>query len=120
MTRDTPEALRARAAALERQEREQTREIRSERMMNQFGKWIVAGVMLMFFVGVALGVYAVIFLSADLGVVLGYIQTLAAVAFGGYFLKAGFEKVALAPLQRAYGKLTGQDGAAADDEGEGI
>jgi Trk-type K+ transport system membrane component len=105
MTRDTPEALRARAAALERQEREQTSAVRSERFMNQFSKWIVAGVMLMFFVGVALGVYAVIFLGADLGDVLGYIQTLAAVAFGGYFLKAGFEKVALAPLQKAYAKV---------------
>jgi hypothetical protein len=101
----TPEELRAQADALERREREQTSAVRAERFMNSFSKWIVAGVMLMFFVGVALGVYAVIVLGADVGDVLSYIQTLAAVAFGGYFLKAGFEKVALAPLQKAYTKV---------------
>jgi putative copper export protein len=113
----TPEELRAQADAIEREAREQTREIRSERMMNQFSKWIVACVMLMFFVGVALGVYAVLSLGADLGKVLDYIQTLTAVAFAGYFLKAGFEKVALAPLQKLYGKTFGKQESTNDEGG---
>ena len=109
------EELHALAAARKREQRAQTREVRSEHMMNQFSKWIVACVMLMFFVGVALGAYAVLRLGADLGKVLDYIQALAAVAFAGYFLKAGFEKVALAPLQKAYGKISGKP----DDADEG-
>ncbi len=48
----------------------------------------MAGVMLMFFVGVALGVYATIFLAEPIKTTLNYIMELARIVAWGYFGKA--------------------------------
>jgi hypothetical protein len=90
----TAAELRLQAEQLERREREQTRSIRSERLMNSFSKWIMAGVMLMFFVGVAVAAYAVLTLGASLALLLDYIRDLARIAFLGYFVKAFGENIA--------------------------
>jgi TctA family transporter len=104
MSRVTPKILRAQADELERVTREKTRKARDERMMNQFSKWVVAGVMLMFFVGVALGCYSVIRLGESVQTVLNYIERLAVIAFLGYFIKAFGENIAKIVLSFLVGK----------------
>lgn len=84
---------------------------RSERLMNSFSKWVVAGVMLMFFVGVAVGSYCVLKLDAELRLLLDYIRALASIAFLGYFVKAFGENIAKIVLPFLEGKWnSGNDG----------
>ena len=54
----------------------------------------MAGVMLMYFVGVALGVYATVALGEPVATTLDYIMRLALVVGLGYFIKAFGENIA--------------------------
>jgi uncharacterized membrane protein len=90
----TPESLRAEADILERQNREQTHEARSEKLLNSFSKWVMAGVMLMFFVGVVLGAYAIVILGESPDATQEYIMKLAQIVCLGYFVKAFGENIA--------------------------
>jgi uncharacterized membrane protein len=112
----TPETLRAQADALEREAREQTGEVHSEKLLNSFSKWIMAAIMLMFFVGVGLGAYAIIIRGEPPGTTQNYIMKLAQIVCLGYFVKAFGENIAKIVLSA---RLPGQASADPGPEDEG-
>ncbi|MDR0858355.1 MAG: hypothetical protein LBN97_04940 [Oscillospiraceae bacterium] len=59
----------------------------------QTSKTIVFYVMLTYFAGVIIGAIVVLRDGAELSTWLTFIGSLVAIAFGGYFVKAGFENV---------------------------
>ena len=70
-----------------------SRASREARRMKSFSKVIVACVMGTYFVGVAVGCIVVLRSGSELSTLLTFIGALVGVAFGGYFVKAGFENV---------------------------
>jgi len=90
----TPAELRAVLSEFEKSEREQAKYRRSKRIMTTFSKWVMAAVMMMFFVGVAIGVYATLFLGEPVSTTLNYIMRLSFVVGLGYFVKAFGENIA--------------------------
>jgi putative copper export protein len=114
----TPEALRALADARERETREQNREVREERLLNSFSKWIMAAVMMMFFVGVMLGAYAIIIRGEPPGATQDYIMRLAQIVGCGYFVKAFGENIAKIVLSaRLPGRADAQSEPEPEEEG---
>ena len=65
-----------------------------EKRLKTVSHLIMAGVMLMYFVGVALGVYATIALAEPVKTTLDYIMELAFIVGIGYFVKSFGENIA--------------------------
>jgi len=118
-----------RQAALTKKEKavELRRERRLERkeegrILKTASHLFMAGVMIMFFVGVALGVYVTVFKDEPVIITLDYIMKLAMIVALGYFVKAFGENVAKMVL----GFLTGRtvreeaDTRNDDDENHGV
>jgi hypothetical protein len=81
----------------------------------------MGGIMMMFFVGVALGVYATIFRGEPVSTTLDYIMRLAMVVGLGYFVKAFGENIARIVLPYFGARLpgSGNDSNNNDDAGRG-
>jgi len=63
----------------------------------------MAGIMLMYFVGVALGIYATVLLGEPVSTTLDYIMRLALVVGLGYFIKAFGENIAKIVMPFVFG-----------------
>jgi putative copper export protein len=117
------DALRALADAREREERERDerehgREVREEKLLSSFSKWVMAAVMMMFFAGVALGAYAIIIRGEPPDVTQDYIMRLAQIVGCGYFVKAFGENIARIVLSaRLPGRADAQSEPEPEDEG---
>ena len=79
---------------------------KSELMMNSFSKMVMAAVMLMFFVGVGLGIYGTVCKAEPVSVTLDYIIKLALPVGLGYFIKAFGENIAKIVLSAIFGRNT--------------
>lgn len=101
----TPKALRAEADRIEQQARRKRRTTRKKKTprLYTFSHMIMAGIMLMFFVGVGLGVYVTVFRGEPLSVTLDYIMELARIVTLGYFVKAFGENIAKIILSAVFG-----------------
>lgn len=100
----TPESLRAEADRIERRERFEcgTCKVKQPRLYT-FSHMVMFGIMLMFFVGVGLGVYVTVILGETLSVTLDYIMKLAKPVALGYFVKAFGENIAKIVLSAIFG-----------------
>jgi len=106
MSSKSPALLRARADEIEKQQPQAP----ADHLMS-FSKWVVAGVMLMFFVGVWIGCYAVLNLNEPVQTVLNFISPLVKIAFLGYFIKAFGENIAKIALPFIFGNKNSDGGS---------
>lgn len=97
----TPKSLRAQADKLEKKLTRQKKE-----PLITFSKFVMGGIMLMYFVGVYLGSYATIYLGEPVSVTLDYIMQLAKIVSLGYFVKAFGESIARIILSAVCGRFT--------------
>ena len=97
----TAEALRADIDKLERRLRSPSR--KKKPRLYTFSHMVMGGIMMMFFVGVALGVYATITRVDELTVTLDFIMELARIVALGYFIKAFGENIAKIVLAAIFG-----------------
>jgi uncharacterized membrane protein len=102
----TPAILRAKAEELEKEAKKHKKDSHSEYMMNSFSKWVMAAVMLMFFVGVGFGGYAIICRGEAVETTLDYIMQLARIVCLGYFIKAFGENIAKIVLSAVFNRHT--------------
>jgi hypothetical protein len=88
--------LKARAAKL-------GKKTGANKRLATFSHFVMAGVMMMFFVGVALGIYVTVFRDEPASASLDYIMKLAYVVSLGYFIKAFGENIAKIALSFIFG-----------------
>jgi len=79
----------------------------------------MSGIMLMYFVGVALGVYVTVFRDEPVSTTLNYIMRLALVVGLGYFVKAFGENIAKITLPFVFGKQSKDSNNNSGGEGNG-
>ena len=91
----------------------------SRGLLNTASHLFMAGVMLMFFVGVALGVYATIWRGEPVSTTMDYIMKLALVVGLGYFVKAFGENVAKIILPFIFGARKTGDSDIDDSDQQG-
>ena len=102
MARVTPASLRARAARLERRLAKLPKDT-SETKRYTFSHMVMAGIMMMYFVGIGLGIFAVVTQVEELSVTLNFIMELARIVCLGYFVKAFGENIARIVLSAIFG-----------------
>jgi TctA family transporter len=102
MPKLTSEAQRAATAQIQRQKAKLAAQ-KADKRHYTFSHMVMAGIMMMFFVGVGLGVYSVVTKADDLTVVLNFIMELARIVCLGYFIKAFGENIARIVLSAIFG-----------------
>ena len=111
-------SVKSEAAAIKRQNRLQrlAGTAKSRGLLNTASHVFMAGIMLMYFIGVGLGVYVTIWRDEPVVTTMDYIMRLALVVGLGYFVKAFGENVAKIVFPFVFGSRKSEDTGADNEE----